>query len=181
MIILCIVYKHKMYLCSDLPCSQSRATLYYMEPKGPAAFKYQVAGSSNAGLVATLITSAIVSIIATANFGAWCLLGLLLPLGIAIHLIREGMRKTLIISPRYLIVGEQIVYYATVSKAIVDRHKQTLTLVSGKGKQVVIEADRFPTNARKDFKIKANKTAKFDKACEKVLSRLQGVTPEFIG
>ena len=170
-----------MHSCTDLPCGQSRATLYCMEPKGPAAFKYQVAGSSSAGLVATLITSAIVSIIATANFGAWCLLGLALPLAIAIHLIREGSRKTLIISPRYLIVGEQIVYYATVSRAVVDRHKQTLTLTSDKGKRVVIEAERFPTNARKDFKIKANKTAKFDKACEKVLARLQGVTPEFIG
>lgn len=152
-----------------------------METKGPAAFKYQLAGSSNAGLVATLITSAIVSIIAAANFGAWCLLGLLLPLGIVVYLIRVSMRKTLVIAPRYLIVGEQIVYYAAVAKVVVDRNKQTLTLISDKGKQLVVEAERFPTNARKDFKIKANKTAKFDKTCEKVLNRLPGVTPDYIG
>lgn len=152
-----------------------------MEPKGPAAFKYQVEGSSNAGLVALLITSMIVSIIGAANFGAWWLLGLLLPLGIAIYLIREGMRKTLIIAPRYLIVGDGIIYYSSVAKAQLDRRKQILTLISEKGKRLTVEAERFPTNARKDFKIKANKTAKFDKAVEKILSRLQGVSPEFIG
>lgn len=152
-----------------------------METKGPAAFKYKAEGSSNAGLVATLITSIIVSIIGAANFGAWWLLGLLLPLGIAIYLIREGMRKTLIIAPRYLIVGDGIIYYSSVAKAQLDRKRQVLTLFSEKGKRMTVEAERFPTNARKDFKIKANKTAKFDKACEKILARLSGVTPDIIG
>lgn len=152
-----------------------------MEPKGPAAFKYEINCSSNAGLMATLITGIIVAIIATANFGPWWLLVLVLPLGIVIHLIREGIQKNLVIAPRYLIVGETIIYFSTVSKALVDRQKQILTLISDKGKRVVIEAERFPTNARKDFKIKANKTAKFDKVVAKVLQRLQGVTPESIG
>lgn len=152
-----------------------------METKGPAAFKYKAEGSSNAGLVATLITSIIVSIIGAANFGAWWLLGLLLPLGIAIYLIREGMRKTLIIAPRYLIVGDGIIYYSSVAKAQLDRKRQVLTLFSEKGKRMTVEAEKFPTNARKDFKIKANKTAKFDKACEKILARLSGVTPDIIG
>ena len=56
-----------------------------------------------------------------------------------------------------------------------------LTLFSEKGKRLTVEAEKFPTNARKDFKIKANKTAKFDKACEKILARLSGVTPDIIG
>ena len=152
-----------------------------METKGPAAFKYKAEGSSNAGLVATLITSIIVSIIGAANFGAWWLLGLLLPVGIAIYLIREGMRKTLIIAPRYLIVGDGIIYYSSVAKAQLDRKRQVLTLFSEKGKRMTVEAEKFPTNARKEFKIKANKTAKFDKACEKILARLSGVTPDIIG
>ncbi|MCE1227172.1 MAG: hypothetical protein LWW87_11900 [Geobacteraceae bacterium] len=151
-----------------------------METKGPAAFKYKVEGSSNATLVAILITCLFVSIIGAANFGAWCLLGLLVPLGIATYLVREGMRKTLIIAPRYLIVGDGIIYYSSVAKAQLDRKRQVLTLFSEKGKQLTIEAEKFPTNARKDFKIKANKTAKFDKACEKILSRLSGVTPDII-
>lgn len=160
---------------------KSSGILCSMETKGPAAFKYKVEGSSNAGLVALLITSIIVSIIGAANFGPKCLLGLLLPLGITIYLIREGMRKTLIIAPRYLIVGDGIIYYNSVAKAQLDRKRQVLTLFSEKGKRMTVEAEKFPTNARKDFKIKANKTAKFDKACEKILARLSGVTPDIIG
>jgi len=152
-----------------------------METKGPAAFKYKVEGGSNAGLVSVLITSLFVSIICAANFGAWFAWGLLLPLGIAVYLAREGMRKALIIAPRYLIVGDGIIYYSSVVKAQLDRRKQVLTLVSEKGKRMTVEAERFPTNARKDFKIKANKTAKFDKVCEKILPRLSGVTPDIIG
>lgn len=152
-----------------------------METKGPAAFKYKVEGSSNVLVWVLLITSLIVSFIATANLGPWWLLGLLLPLGIAIHLVREGLRKTLIIAPRYLIVGDGIIYYSSVAKAQLDRKRQVLTLISEKGKRLIIEAERFPTNARKDFKIKANKTAKFDKACEKILARLSGVPPEITG
>ncbi|GEM_PF-1387180 len=159
----------------------SGAMLCGMETKGPAAFKYKQEGGSNVLVWVVLITSLIVSFIATANLGPWWLLGLLLPLGIAIYLIREGMRKTLIIAPRYLIVGDGIIYYSTVAKAQLDRRKQVLTLISEKGRRLTIEAEKFPTNARKDFKIKANKTAKFDKVCEKVLGRLSGVTPDIIG
>ncbi len=152
-----------------------------METKGPAAFKYQTPGSSNAGLVAALITSLIVTVICAANVAPWFLIGLLLPVGIAVYLIRVGMRKSLVIAPRYLIVGDTIIYFSTVAKAQLDRRRQVLTLLSEKGKRVMIEAEKFPTNARKDAKIKANKSAKFDKVSEKILGRLTGVTPEVIG
>jgi hypothetical protein len=152
-----------------------------MEQKGPATFKYNSEGSTNAGIIGLLITSFIITFIAIMQFGPWYAWGMLLPVGIIIHLVRMGIRKNLIIAPRYLIVGEVIIYYSTVSKAQVDRHRQVLTLVSERGKRVLIEAERFPTNARKEFKVKANKKAKFDKAVEKILARLQGVTPEFIG
>lgn len=159
----------------------SSAMLCGMETKGPAAFKYKVEGSSNAGVVMLLLASLIATIICAANIGPKFLLGMLLPVGIAIHLIRAGMRKTLIIAPRYLIVGDGIIYYSSVAKAQLDRQRQVLTLTSEKGKRLIIEAEKFPTNARKDFKIKANKTAKFDKVCEKILARLSGVTPDIIG
>lgn len=152
-----------------------------MENKGPAAFKYQVPGRSAAGWVAALIVALIVTVLSAANLGAQWLFGLLLPLGIFIYLIRRALRPGLVIAPRYLIAGEQILYYATVARAVVDRSRQTLTLVSDRGRQLVIEAERFPTNARKEFKIKANKAAKFDKALAKILSRLPGVTPEYLG
>ena len=152
-----------------------------METKGPAAFKYKVEGSSNAVLMVVLVIALFGTIVGAANFGAWLLLGLLLPVVITIYLVREGLRKSLIIAPRYLIVGDGIIYYSNVAKAQLDRKRQVLTLTSEKGKRLAIEAEKFPTNARKDFKIKANKTAKFDKACEKILARLSGVTPDIIG
>lgn len=152
-----------------------------METKAPAAFKYKSDGSANTTLWLVLIGSLMVSFVVVANFGLWFAWGLLLPLGIVICLVREGMRKTLIIAPRYLIVGDGIIYYSTVAKAQLDRRKQVLTLISEKGRRLTVEAEKFPTNARKEAKIKANKTAKFDKACEKVLARLSGVTPDIIG
>ena len=49
-----------------------------------------------------------------------------------------------------------------------------------RGKSLVIAADKFPTNARKDFMIKANKTAKFDKVTEKIIARLRAASPDIV-
>ncbi len=151
-----------------------------METKEPAAFKYKTDERSNATAVVTVITATFLSIIGIANFGGWFLPILLVPLSIAIYLIKEGMAKGLVIAPRYLILGDSILYYSTVTKAQLDSQRQILTLISERGKRLTIEAERFPTNARKEFKIKANRTAKFDKAVEKILARISGVTPDII-
>ncbi len=152
-----------------------------METKGPAAFKYKVDENSNLTASVTLVATILVSIACVVNFGGWFAPTLLVPLVIGIYLIKLGMVKQLVITARYLIVGNSILYYNTVARVQLDRHRQVLTLVSEKGRRLTIEAEKFPTNARKDFKIQANKTAKFDKACEKILARLSGVTPEIIG
>ncbi len=151
-----------------------------METKEPAAFKYKTDERSNATAVVAVITATFLSIIGIANFGGWFLPILLVPLSIAIYLIKEGMAKGLVIAPRYLILGDSILYYSTVTKAQLDSQRQILTLISERGKRLTIEAERFPTNARKEFKIKANRTAKFDKAVEKILARISGVTPDII-
>ncbi len=151
-----------------------------METKGPAAFKYKTDERSNATAVVAMITATFLSIIGIANFGGWFLPILLVPLLIAIYLIKEGMAKGLVIAPRYLILGDSILYYSTIAKAQLDRQRQILTLISERGKRLTIEAERFPTNARKEFKIKANRTAKFDKAVEKILARISGVAPDII-
>jgi hypothetical protein len=152
-----------------------------MVNSGPAVFKYKSEGGGSGWLVLLLIVSLIISVVAAANLSAWFAWGLLIPLAIMIHLIRSSSAKGLFIGPRFLIAGDAIIYYANVSKATLDRQRQILTLVSEQGKRLVIEGERFPTNARKAEKIKINKTAKFEKVSEKVLQRLKGVTPEVIG
>ena len=152
-----------------------------METKGATAFKYKSGGGENTGLLAFTLVSLIAVFGAIAVWGPWCAVAFMLPLGGIIHLIRTGAQKGLIIGTRYLIAGDAIIYYGTVARAQLDRKRLVLTLVSERGKRLMIEAGKFPSNARKDFKIKANQQAKFDKAVEKILARLSGVTPEIIG
>lgn len=152
-----------------------------MENKGPAAFKYKVSGGGQGGRVAMLVVSLALSIVGMAHLSPWFGLGLLIPLWIIVRLVRAAARKNLIIAPRYLIVGNEIIYYAAVTQARLDRRKQTLTLQSERGRRVTVEAERFPTNARKAEKIRINRTGKFEKAVEKILQRLPGVTPDVVG
>lgn len=102
----------------------------------------------------------------------WTLCLLLFPLFVLVRHLRR-VNGTLIIASRYVIVGDAIVYYRNVSRVQLDRERRTLTLCSSRGAQLVIEAERFPTNARKADKIRSNTTAKFDKAVEKLMQRLQ--------
>jgi hypothetical protein len=48
----------------------------------------------------------------------------------------------------------------------------TCTLTTPDDSHVVIERDRFPTNAKKDYKIKANKSAKFTKIVARLKTAL---------
>ena len=152
-----------------------------MESKGPAAFKYEVTGGGKGMQVLLLIAVLAITVFGMAKLSPWFGLGLLIPLGIAVQLVRAAGKKNLIIAPRYLIVGTEIIYYAVVTQARLDRRKQALTLQSERGRRVTVEAERFPNTARKAEKIRINRTGKFEKAVEKILQRLPGVTPEIIG
>lgn len=142
-----------------------------------AAYGYQTGGTMNRlGCMAVL---AVISAIAcTAIFqSAWFLLFLLVPVGILVYIKRSGCDKTLLISSRYLILGDRIIYFGTVSRAHLDKEKQTLTLTPKRGAPLVIAADKFPTNARKPDKIRINRGAKFDRVAERIITRLRSVAP----
>ena len=84
-------------------------------------------------------------------------------------------KKRIRLGARWLLCGNKIVYYGNVSRMTLQPGK-SLALYAGR-KQFVLERDRFPTNARKDHKVQANKTAKFDKVSAKIIRHVLLASP----
>ena len=134
-----------------------------------ASFKYKhgsrisLTGKRKMAFVVSLLVALIVGKLLF-PFG---LLALIVP---AIIYLAGG--RTLVLGPRYLICGDQIIYYANVTELKLSEAEGTLSLQTGKAVPFVIERERFPTNARKKDKIAANKAAKFNKVCARVTEKV---------
>lgn len=85
--------------------------------------------------------------------------------------------RTLQLGPRYLLCGQQIIYYGNVKSVVLSRAAGTLRVYAHNGQAFVLERDNFPTNARKAEKIKINKAAKFDKVAEKIIDKVRQTAP----
>lgn len=96
----------------------------------------------------------------------------LLALGLPAMIYLAGGR-TLSLGPRYLICGDQIIYYANVTALKLSEAEGTLSLQTGKAVPFVIERERFPTNARKKDKVAANKAAKFNKVTARITEKVR--------
>lgn len=146
-----------------------------MDQQQLAVFKYK--HGDRIGLSGKRLLALFASIAA-----ALFLTSLLFPFGILAFgvplIVLFGQRKTLSIGPRYLICGDQIMYYANVRQAKLSEAAGTLSLHSASGKVLVIERDKFPTNARKTHKIAANKAAKFNKVTAKILEKVRLAAPD---
>jgi hypothetical protein len=88
--------------------------------------------------------------------------------------------KTIMVGPRYLICGEQIVYFANITRVKIDGSKGTLRLTSLDGSALTLERSKFPTNARKADKIKRNQAAKFSKVAKNLSERVRKAAPEAV-
>lgn len=150
-----------------------------MENREFASYGYQVDSSMNT-LTCIAVVCTFVAIPCTAIFSPWFLLLLSVPVGIFVYVRRSGCNKPLLIGGRYLIVGDRIVYYQNVSRARLDKEKQTLTISADRNRNIVIAAEKFPTNARKPDKIRINKTAKFEKVTERIIARLRTASPDTV-
>lgn len=151
-----------------------------MENREFAVYSYDAGGRGKRVLLVVAILSAILAVIFASMFSPWCLLLLLLPVAIIIHMARAGYDKSLLIGNRYLILGDCILYFANVSSARMDKAGQTLTLMSERGKKLVVAAEKFPTNARKADKIRVNKSAKFEKVTARIIARLKEASPGIV-
>lgn len=85
--------------------------------------------------------------------------------------------KKLFVGPRYLLCGSEIVYFANVDRVDRDEIAGTLRLSVADGRSFVLERDKFPSNARKEDKIRRNQAAKFAKAAEQVVGRIRAANP----
>lgn len=85
--------------------------------------------------------------------------------------------RTLQLGPRYLLCGQQIIYYGNVKGVVLSRAKGTLRVQANNGQVLVLERDKFPTNARKADKIERNKADKFDKVAEKIIDKVRQTAP----
>lgn len=86
-------------------------------------------------------------------------------------------KRLLQLGPRYLLCGSQIVYYANVRSLTLSRARGTLHIKTANGQSWTLERDKFPTGARREPKITANKTAKFDKVSEKIAEKVRKANP----
>ena len=135
-----------------------------------ASFKYKhgsrisLTGKRKMAVVVSLLVALVVGKLLF-PFG---LLALIVP---AIIYLAGG--RTLVLGPRYLICGDQIIYYANVTELKLSEAEGTLSLQTGKAVPFVIERERFPTNARKKDKIAANKAAKFNKVTARITEKVR--------
>lgn len=83
--------------------------------------------------------------------------------------------KRLYLGPRYLICGRKILYYANIERVTLEPGQ--LILKSSTGRLLVLEQDRFQTNARKPGKIAANKAARLEKVAQKIVKHVRRAAP----
>ena len=86
--------------------------------------------------------------------------------------------RQLCIGPRYIICGRKILYYANIRSVTLKVDQGLLVLQSSTGQTLVLDQDKFQTNARKLEKIVANKEARFLKVARKILDRVQRASPD---
>ncbi len=150
-----------------------------MENQPFGRYKYNCGKSISVKSVAIIILLLVSVITLAIVFSALFLL--LLPLPV-ILLAREYKRlgNEIVITSRYLVVGDQIIYYRNVVSYSRNDLQRTLAIRTEDGSETFICAEKFPTDARKKHKIVANTTAKFNKVSEKLVRHLTEVAPHVL-
>ena len=143
-------------------------------PTSFAQFKYPHGGHPLIGPVrrGVMYGGAVLALLATV---------LAFPGGAGLWLVpvvaRLSAARYLQIGPRYLLCGDTILYYGNVQRMVLAKAEGRLTLYgAGKGKPLVIERSKFPTNARKPDKIAKNKDTKFEKVSARIVEKVAKAT-----
>ncbi len=144
-------------------------------PTSFAQFKYPHGGRPLIGPVrrGVMYGGAVLALLATV---------LAFPVGAALWLVpvvaRLSAARYLQIGPRYLLCGDTILYYGNVQRMVLAKAEGRLTLYGAdKGKPLVIERSKFPTNARKPDKIAKNKDTKFEKVSARIVGHVLQAAP----
>jgi hypothetical protein len=98
-------------------------------------------------------------------------------LAVVAFIVAFGQTRRLYVGPRYLICGGKILYYANIQRVSLEAGGERLVLSSSTGRVLVLEQDRFQTNARKPDKVVANKAARFQKVAQKIVKHVRRAAP----
>lgn len=155
--------------------NEARFATWNYSYEGPAFHPW---GRRLAGVV--LILMALVQLVVFRS-----LIPLVIGLVVLGLIIFSADKRKLYVGPRYLICGNQILYFANITRARIDRGVGTLVLETGSDgnhpkARFVLERERFPTGARKKDKIAKNQAAKFDKVADKLLEKVREAAPGVI-
>lgn len=86
--------------------------------------------------------------------------------------------KRIILSPRYVLCGNKIIYYRNISTIELNNRTGKMLINCTEIKtNMVIDREKFPTNANKPHKITNNKNKKFQKVTEKIVNKTKQVNP----
>ena len=104
------------------------------------------------------------------------------PFGIVLTVIgaivigKKWPKRQINLGPRYFVCGDTVAYYKNVQRmAMRPGH---LVLFWGDKQSFKLEQQRFPTNARKQQKISANKAQKFAKVSYRIIDRVLAESPK---
>ncbi|MFN8672989.1 MAG: hypothetical protein U0457_13040 [Candidatus Sericytochromatia bacterium] len=86
-------------------------------------------------------------------------------------------KRYLFLANRYFICGNSIIYYSNINKIVLNKSTGLLLLYNENNLLFKLEKDLFPTNARKMHKIENNKSNKFKKISEKIISKIKEFSP----
>lgn len=100
----------------------------------------------------------------------------------AIFFVRIRPRE-LEIHERYLICGRHCIHFGNIEALHMHTPKGKMRIIYNIGnnkRAFILDREKFPTNARKDFKIAANKQKKFDDISQKIIESAYQINPELI-
>lgn len=143
----------------------------------PTVWKYQHDGAGHRHPLQTRVALAFLAgaVVSVAVFG-FVLPGLVLT-AIAVAVYTRSVKK-IMVGPRRMVCGDDIVYYGNVVRMSLQEDAGVLQLETASGQRFVLSRDRFPTNARKTDKIRKNKAAKFTKVSQGLIARVLRASPD---
>ena len=149
-------------------------------PRGRPASAARIVAlmSITAGLLAGLILAQAPT--GSDEIAVACFLGAVYAGATLAHALGQGLPlgSRIGMSTRYLICGEEIVYFGNVVSVTLDQVRGVIILVSAGERVFELRRAGFVTNARKPEKIEANRQAKFDSAGGWILGQVQRASPE---
>jgi len=86
--------------------------------------------------------------------------------------------ESITLDMKFMIIGNDIVWYQNIEKVVAHKERRELYLDIKGTRRIRICSTNFPTNAKKDFKIKKNQDGKFFKVSQKIIDKVQAASPK---